>query len=102
TLDTVPHPPEDQLAPLAIILGRIRPAGGQLPSAPGRPVMLVRLGLDGEGPGHEADLDVGPDPALEVGLEDAVHDRPVVTRTPLGILAIRIRRPPLEGGRAVP
>ena len=96
----VRRPLEDQLAPLAIIAGRIGPAGGEL-AAPRRPVMPVRLGLDGERLGHEADLDVGPEPPLEIGVEDPVHDRPVVPRAALGILGIGVRRAPLQGRRAV-
>ena len=96
-------PPVDQLGPPGVVLRRMGPAGVDVVVGQTRaPLVLVRLRLDGERLGHEADLRVGLEPPLQVGVEDAVHDRPVVDRLPLGVLGVRVRAPPLEGGRSVP
>ena len=98
---TVGHPLVDQLAPLAVIAGRIGPAGGDI-AALWRPVMLVGLGLLRQRLRHEADLHVRFQAALEVSVEDAVNDRPVVMGPPLCVLGVSVRRAPLQGRRAVP
>ena len=52
-------------------------------------------------PGHEADLRVGMQAALEIGVEDAVDDRPVVNGVALGVLAIGTGRAPLQSGGSI-
>ena len=86
---------------MRVILGRIGPAGGELDPRRWASSGAGRLGPGGKGLGHEADLDVGLEPALHVGVEDAVNDRPVVVGPALGVLGVGVGRAPLQGGGAV-
>jgi hypothetical protein len=102
-LDGVLDPLVDELGPLAVVLRRIGPAGVDVVVGQARtPLVLVRLRLGGERLGHETDLRVGLEPALHVGVEDAVDDRPVVDRLALRVLGVGVRAAPLEGGRSIP
>ena len=95
-------PLEDQLGPLLVVLRRVGPAGVDLVVLRlRRPLVLVRLGLDRQLLGHEPDLHVGLHAALEVGVEDAVDDRPVVDRLAVGVLGVGVGRAPLQGRGAV-
>jgi hypothetical protein len=79
-------------------------SGKRLPvdsDGPGRPLVRVRLGLDRQGLWHEADLNVGLDVPLQVGVEDPVDDGPVVDRLALAVLGVGTGGAPLEGRRAV-
>ena len=80
----------DELAPLRVVLRRIGPAGEDL-VVPGRGVhvVLIRLRLRRQRLRHEADLRVRPDAALQIRVEDAIEDRPVVDRLALLVLACR-------------
>ena len=101
-LDGVLDPLVDELGPLPVVLRRIGPAGVDVVVGQARtPLVLVRLRLDGERLRHEPDLRVGLEAALQVGVEDAVDDRPVVDRLALRVLGVGVGAPPLEGGRAV-
>ncbi len=101
-LDGVLDPLVDELGPLGVVLRRIGPAGVDVVVGQARtPLVLVRLRLDGERLRHEADLRVGLEPALQVGVEDAVDDRPVVDGPALGVLGVGVRAAPLQGGRSV-
>ena len=102
SLDAMLHPLVDQLAPTSRSPSADRPSRCRsLRSAPRRPLVLVRLGLDRKVLGHEADLRVGPHAALEIRVEDPVQNRPVVDRLSLGVFAVGAGRAPLERGRAV-
>ena len=101
-LDAMFGPLENQLGPLGVVLGRISPAGVNLVVLRERgPVMLIRLRLHGKFLGHETDLRIRLHAAREVGVEDAIHNRPVVDGFAIGILAIGPGRTPLQCGRAV-
>src|SRR5262249_20771587 len=66
-LDAMFRPLVDQFAPLRIILGRVSPTCVNLViSGIRRPVMLVRLWLQGKLPRHEANLDVRPNAAIQI------------------------------------
>jgi hypothetical protein len=63
--------------------------------------VLVRLGLARQRLRHEADLYVRLDVALEVRVEDAVDDRPVVDRLAARVFRVGVGASPLQRGRAV-
>ena len=88
-LDAVLRPLINKFPPLGVILGRIGPARVDfiIPGL-GRPFMLIRLGLSGKFPRHEADLNIRPHASLKIGVEDAVNDRPVVNGASLCVFAI--------------
>ena len=92
----------DQFAPLGVVLGRIGPAGVDVVVViAGFPVMLIRLGMRGERLRHEPDLHQRLHVALDVGVEDAVGDGPVVDWPARGVFGVGIGRAPLEGGFAI-
>src|SRR5205814_3558827 len=69
------HPLIDQLAPLGVVLWRVRPTGVDLRVVPPRlPRMLVRSRLGRQRLGHEPDLDQRPHLPLEIGIHDAIND----------------------------
>ena len=101
-LDAVLRPLVDEVAPLLEILRGVGPAGVDLVVLRGRrPRVLVGLRLHRHRLRHEADLDVRLDAALEIRVEDAVDDGPVVDRLAAGILGVGVGRAPLERRRAV-
>ena len=101
-LDAVLRPFVDQVAPLLVVLRGVGPAGVDLVVLRGRrPRVLVGLRLHRHRLRHEADLDVRLDAALEIGVEDAVDDRPVVDRLAAGIFGVGVGRSPLQRRRAV-
>jgi hypothetical protein len=63
--------------------------------------VLIRLGLDRHRLRHEPDLHVRLDAPLEIGVEDAIDNRPVVNRLPAGVLRVGVRRSPFERRRAI-
>ena len=65
------------------------------------PVVAIGFWMDGERLRHEPDLHVGPHAVGPVGVEDPVHDRPVVDRVPLRILGIGVGASPFQRGRAI-
>lgn len=58
--------------------------------------VAVRLGLHRQRFRHETNLHVRPDAALKIGVENAVHDFPIVNRISLRVLGVGIGRSPLE------
>ena len=70
-------------------------AGAQAPAAR-PPVMLVRHGPGRQRLRHEPHLDIGPDAARPICVEDPVDDRPVVARFAVGILGIGVGRSPFQ------
>src|SRR5688572_23885715 len=92
----MPRPLENQFPPFFVIVRRISPAGVDLLVARARsPVVLIRLRLYREIFGHEADLHVWSYSALQVGVENAVEDGPVVRRLSLRVFPVGSRRTPL-------
>ena len=65
------------------------------------PVVPVRLRLGRQRLGHEADLDERLHLAFEVGVDDAIDDRPVVDRLAVRVLGVGVGRSPLQRRRAV-
>ena len=65
------------------------------------PVVLVRLRLGRQRFGHEADLDERLHLALDVSVEDAIDDRPVVDRPAGGVFSVGVGRSPFQRRRAV-
>ena len=101
-LDAVLDPLVDQLGPLGVVLRRMGPAGVDVVVGQTRtPFVLVGLRLDRQRLRHEPDLHVGLHATLQVGVEDAVDDRPVVDRLALAVLGVGVGAAPLERGRAV-
>ena len=99
--ETMRDPLENELVPLRVILRRVGPAGVQLGLHVGLPIVLVGLGGRGEGLGHETDLDIGPHALGQVGVEDAVEDRPVIDRAARGVLGVGVGAAPLQCRGAV-
>ena len=96
------HPLVDQLAPLVVVPRRMRPPGvDPVVGHAGLPVVLVRLRLRRQRLGHEADLHQRLHLALEVRIDDAIDDRPVVDRLPVRVLGVGVGGAPLQSGRAV-
>ena len=92
----------DKLLPLRPVLRRIGPAGVDfVVFRCRRPVVAVGLGFHRECFGHEADLHVRPHAALQIGIEDAVDDFPIVNRIPLRVLGVGVGGSPLESMRAL-
>ena len=96
------NPLVDELAPLRVVLRRIRPAGVDVV------VVVARASSRADTAAacrqrlrHEADLDERLHLALDVGVEDAIDDRPVVDRPAVRVFGVGVGRSPLEGGRAV-
>ena len=92
------YPAPHQLRPLGIVLGWIRPALAVVRLGV---VPRVRLGSGGKRLGHESDLDERPGAHLNVAVEDAVEDSPVVDRLAHGILGVGVGRAPLQGWGAI-
>ncbi len=92
----------NQLAPLCVVRRRVRPAGVDVVVVvAGLPEMTVRLRMARERLGHEAELDEGLHLARNVGVDDAIEDRPVVDGVAGGVFGVDVGRSPLERGRAV-
>src|SRR5262249_52568368 len=86
---TMFRPLENELRPFLIVLWRIGPSSIDVFVTRARcPLMLIRLRLDGEVLWHEADLHVWSYAAVEVGVENAIENGPVVNRLPLTVLAV--------------
>ena len=100
-LHGVLHPLLAEATPLVVVLRRVGLAPVHLRPLVRRRVVQVEVGARREGLGHEADLDERLHAAREQRVEDAVEDRPVVDGASLGVLAVGVRRAPLEGRRAV-
>src|SRR5207249_3223412 len=95
-LHTMLRPLKDQFRPLRVVFGWVSPACINLIVTGSRcPMVLVRLRLDRKVFRHETNLCVGPDAALKVGVEDAIEDRPVVSRVSTGVLVVGAGRTPL-------
>ena len=104
TLHVVPRPLIDQLTPLFVALRRPAPAGGdQLVFESRPPQMLIwHTGRrSGHRLGHEADLEVRPDAAGEISVDDVVDDREVVDRIAVGGFGVDVGAAPLERGSTV-
>ena len=99
-LDRVLHPLLAQRAPLVVVLRRVGLPPVHRRALVRRRVVRVEVGPRGERLRHEADLDERLRTPREQRVEDAVEDRPVVDRASLCVLAVRVRRAPLERGRA--
>jgi hypothetical protein len=77
----VANPLKDQLRPLRVIARRMRPAGeDRVVRLINRPLVPVRLRFDRERFGHKADLGQRLHSTLDISVEDAVDDRPIVER----------------------
>ena len=102
SLHRVRHPLGDELAPLVVVLRRMGPTGVDAVVVEARPpIVFVRLRLGRQGLRHEADLDERLHLALDVGVDDAIHDRPVVDRPSGRVFGVGVRRSPLQGVLAV-
>jgi hypothetical protein len=64
-------------------------------------MMLVWLRLGRQILRHETNLRVWPHPAFEIGVEDAVKNRPIINRLPVRFLAMRAGRTPFQRRRPV-
>src|SRR5262249_54360966 len=96
------RPGKRQVPPLGVISRWVSPAGENfVVSRPRRPMMLVRFRFARERLGHETDLDVGTDAVLQVGVENAVEDGPVIDRFALGVFVIYAGRTPFQSRGAV-
>jgi hypothetical protein len=101
-LHAVLHPLVNQLAPFAVILGRVRPSDGVIPvRGAGNPGRAIRLRLRRERLRHEADLDERLSARLQIRVENAIRDRPVVHRPSRRVFRVGIRGPPLQSRRSV-
>src|SRR5262245_15889937 len=77
SLDRVFHPLIDELAPLVVVLWRVRPAGVDVVVVVAwLPEMAVWRRMRRQCFGHEADLDERLHAALHIGVENAVDDGP--------------------------
>ena len=102
SLDAVFCPLVNQFLPLGVVLRWIRPPGEDfVVLGRGGPMVLIRLRFDRKVLGHETDLHVRTEAALQISVENPVEDGPVVNRIAVAILGISPRGPPLQGGRAV-
>ncbi len=98
----VRHPLVDQLGPLGIVLGWIRPAQEDVVVlVAGRPMVAIRLRVGGERLRHEANLHQRLHLALHIGIEDPVGDGPVVNRVAVAVFGVRVSRAPLQGRLAI-
>ena len=64
-------------------------------------MMLIRLWLCGEGFGHETELSQRFHTPLNVGVEDAVHNLPMIDGVAVGIFRVHVGGTPFEGCSSV-
>ncbi len=96
------RPGLDQVTPFLQILRRRSPAGDDQRGLVLRlPAVLVRPVIIGQRLGRESDLHQRHVAGFDIGVEDPVHDGPVVDRIAVGILAVGIGRAPFQRRRAV-
>ena len=102
SLGQMPGPGFDQIAPFFEIVRRRRPAGGDQRGLVFRlPAMLIGPVIIGKRFGREADLHQRNVSSLDIGVEDPVHDGPVIDRVAGGIFGIGVGRSPFQRGGAV-
>src|SRR5438105_1401668 len=82
------HPLADKLCPLGVIFGRIGPT-------------LAVVRLDREGFGHESDFDKRFGVGVNIGVDDAVYNFPVVDGLAARVLCVGVGGSPLEGGGSI-
>src|SRR5439155_17178957 len=63
--------------------------------------MRIILWVRAERLGHEADLHVRFQVAFQIGVENAIYNRPVVNRFAAGVLAVSAGGTPLQRGRSI-
>ncbi len=101
-LHTVPHPLVNQFAPLVVILGRIGPPQKNIVVIPTRlPMVAIGLGVSGESLRHETDLHQRLHFAIDVTVEDAVGDGPVIDGLARSVLRVSVSGTPLQCSLAI-
>src|SRR5436190_4292156 len=100
--DTVASPLVHEFAPFLIVFWWVGPACKDcVVRRLWTPMVLIRLWPDGKRLGHKTDLHIRPYATLEITIQNAVQNAPLVNRIALPILLVIARLAPINRWSAV-